>query len=1117
MKKIYLILAAMMLVSLSLNAQLKATKDGTVVYPKTSTLSVDVKDVTPPDGYFRMGPSRASTTTVTPPYSNNFSSSEWDWWEVIDNNNGGSGDGKTWTYDSSNQRAVYSYHGSNAADDWLVTAPIHLIAGKTYKFYIDASRRSPSYMERLEVKLASSNTATALSAGTSIIAATDVTPVSPTYTTFQNENVTVSTTGDYYFGIHAISIADRWELYVDNLVIDVDAALDHDLAISLSAPTQAGAGSTVRVTASITNNGSNAESGYTVTFQAGGVTFDTQTANTSLAAGASTTFTAQYTTTAAQSGQAINFSATVACANDADATNNSASASTSLITLPPPENVAAMADDEQTATMTWDAPSVFPMFPGSVTEDFEDTEVFPPYSVGGITSTQHTGAFGEWTLYDPSGANVFSDQSLTWENEGAPHAWQAFPASTFSMNAHSGDQFMLSIDCVTSGGNTNHWLISPELTGEAQTISFYAAEITTSYGSETYEIWVSTTDNNPSSFTQLGNSHSVSTTDWSLQSISLPAGTKYFAIRHTSYDIYGMMIDDVTYKAFVPTPPESYNIYLDGTLVGNVNSDVFSYNFINLSTGQHNCGVSAVYPGNMESAVVTVPIPEFAPITSGTVSPNSVDLGAVQTGQSSTGTVTVTNTGNQPFTPVIDSTNLPSVFTVTGAQQINAHGSIDLTVTFAPTAETSYSGSFTVTIPVPDGDDIVVTVTVTGSGYVIISSLTSNIVEVPVYKSEAKAPSATYVFSQDDVEGDTDMSLSYGSDADIKVDVLVKDDEPITSYDLRHKVGTGNWASVATATQDASNPKSYVYNNETFVIPSDATQMWLSMTDAGADASSTISYVPVTVANGVVTQGNTYGAPQVQATNDPISFIVSVGGSKSAGRPGGHWDQNGVDYCIYTPVVTIANINPAFDGENRVPYLIRAWLLENENVPFYSIVRVANENDPDNSHIEAGNVLTYPYPLGEMYLESDMISEQYMIGHDWSGEGDDPWNNPWGDVEGFMENVFAAPSTMPTGEHMSIAVRIYYYKPGENVSGSQMLLAANRDGDAPSDGYGYGEGEGNGEGIPTAVVGIYTDRQVVDVKYVNPQGLQSDRPFDGVNIIVTRYNDGSVTTSKVVR
>ncbi len=504
---------------------------------------------------------------------------------------------------------------------------------------------------------------------------------------------------------------------------------------------------------------------------------------------------------------------------------------------------------------------------------------------------------------------------------------------------------------------------------------------------------------------------------------------------------------------------------------------------------------------------------ESAPVINGTVSPNNVAFGAKNIGGTYTATVTVTNTGNQPFTPVIDVTGLSAGISVspTTSGQLAAHGTLDLTVTFTPTAETSYSGSFSVTIPVPDGEDIVVTVNVSGSGY-YASTLKSNIVEVPVYKSEAKTPNATYVFSQNEVEGDTDMSLSYGSDADIKVDVLVKDDEPITSYDLRHKVGTGNWASVATATQDASNPKSYVYNNETFVIPSDATQMWLSMTDEDADASSTIYYVPVTVANGIVTQGNTYGAPQVQATADPLSFNVTIGGSKSAGRPGGHWTQNvngtEVDYCVYTPVVSVTNITPAF-SENRVPYMMRAWLLENPSVPYYSIKRV--DNGDGNTHIEADVELTYPKLLGELFLDPNMFSEQYQIGHDWNGESTDPWSNPWGDV--LLQNVFAAPSTLPQNQHLVIAVRAYYYKPQAATSGIML-----RDGnEAPGDGYGMGEGQGNGDDIPTSVGSIYSDRTVVDVKYVNALGQQSDRPFDGVNIIVTRYSDGTISSTKVVR
>ena len=496
---------------------------------------------------------------------------------------------------------------------------------------------------------------------------------------------------------------------------------------------------------------------------------------------------------------------------------------------------------------------------------------------------------------------------------------------------------------------------------------------------------------------------------------------------------------------------------------------------------------------------------ESEPITNGTVTPNSVALSAA-VGNTATQTVTVRNTGNQPFTPTINATNLPQGITVspTTSGQVAPGGTLNLTVTFTPTAETSYSGSFTVTIPVPDGDDIVVTVNVTGSGYVVSSKLTSNTVEIPVYKSEAKAD-GTYIFSKDDVDDDIDMSLSYGS-GDVSVEVLVKDDEPITSYDLRHKVGTGSWTSVATATQDASDPKSYVYNNDTFVIPSDATQMWLSMTDEGVDATSTIYYVPVTVANGVVTQGNTYGAPQVTATTVNLEPTLSIGGSKSAGRPGGHWTQsiNGtdVDYCVYTPVISISPVYP----EGAVPYLVRAWLLENEDIPFFTVTRVVNAND-NNTHIEGGAELTYPHPLGEMELSSEMIGGPLTIGYDWTED------NAGSAGSTIQPNAFAAPSEMSQGE-ISIAVRVYYYKADATQSGQKAL----RDGsEAPADGYGYGEGNGSDEGIPTAVSSIYADREVVDVKYVNIMGMQSDKPFDGVNIVVTRYSDGSITTTKVLK
>ncbi len=51
----------------------------------------------------------------------------------------------------------------------------------------------------------------------------------------------------------------------------------------------------------------------------------------------------------------------------------------------------------------------------------------------------------------------------------------------------------------------------------------------------------------------------------------------------------------------------------------------------------------------------------------------------------------------------------------------------------------------------------------------------------------------------------------------------------------------------------------------------------------------------------------------------------------------------------------------------------------------------------------------------------------------------------------------------------------------------------------------------------TAIQNIDRDKTVSNVKYYNITGIESDKPFSGVNIVVTRYTDGSFSTSKVLR
>ncbi len=50
----------------------------------------------------------------------------------------------------------------------------------------------------------------------------------------------------------------------------------------------------------------------------------------------------------------------------------------------------------------------------------------------------------------------------------------------------------------------------------------------------------------------------------------------------------------------------------------------------------------------------------------------------------------------------------------------------------------------------------------------------------------------------------------------------------------------------------------------------------------------------------------------------------------------------------------------------------------------------------------------------------------------------------------------------------------------------------------------------------TAVRDTRATRQVRQVRYYNVAGQESAAPFDGMNIIVTDYTDGTRTTAKTI-
>lgn len=51
---------------------------------------------------------------------------------------------------------------------------------------------------------------------------------------------------------------------------------------------------------------------------------------------------------------------------------------------------------------------------------------------------------------------------------------------------------------------------------------------------------------------------------------------------------------------------------------------------------------------------------------------------------------------------------------------------------------------------------------------------------------------------------------------------------------------------------------------------------------------------------------------------------------------------------------------------------------------------------------------------------------------------------------------------------------------------------------------------------PTQIDGVSATKEVSSVKYINTQGIQSDKAFRGINIVVTTYTDGTTATEKKV-
>lgn len=139
-------------------------------------------------------------------------------WSIIDNNNDGAGDETTWAYSSSDNAVVYSYHRTNAADDWLISkVPVELKAGETYKVTGNIKTYNNNTEESIAFYAATADNIEALSQNKFYF---DEKLASNSYD-WRGGLFTPSADGKYYFAIQCYSIKNRWKVYFRGLQIEI--------------------------------------------------------------------------------------------------------------------------------------------------------------------------------------------------------------------------------------------------------------------------------------------------------------------------------------------------------------------------------------------------------------------------------------------------------------------------------------------------------------------------------------------------------------------------------------------------------------------------------------------------------------------------------------------------------------------------------------------------------------------------------------------------------------------------------------------------------------------------------------------------------------------------------
>ena len=407
---------------------------------------------------------------------------------------------------------------------------------------------------------------------------------------------------------------------------------------------------------------------------------------------------------------------------------------------------------------------------------------------------------------------------------------------------------------------------------------------------------------------------------------------------------------------------------------------------------------------------------------------------------------------------------------------------------------------------------------------------TSNTVRVPVQHTGAKMQG---YYTHAEMKGDTvptnfltenvisaqvDMTLSPTSAPYYYTINSKKGGVPASAWSnymsVLQREDNGMYKEMQTKSMGIDNP---YLNNE--YDPGEFNMLdYRQLTSATTDTLA--SYVPIVWTKGIDRHyytadslHNSYGAPIWEVRRGDV--IVNKDGTvcqKQARKDAtGNWVWNnsvnytldGTDYCLYFVSVDAQGILPVGNVEYE-PYMFRLWLVDSA-ASMRNYTWELNDKGKPVKIVDAG-----PYTEnGGMWklLDTKMCEN-------WDNQNFDPdLNYVVSIVDGNAENhswseniAFVGPMN---GFNPKLYVRFYYKIKGA-VDNTIGMRGINDD-----DNVGYVVLRGVNPDPGTAVHEIVITGEVESQTFYNVQGMESDKPFEGINIVVTRYSNGATTTTKV--